>query len=60
MEVIFKFIKNNIVAVLVGLLMYGGFLFYTYSGNSMCDCESTEQYKPNQSGTSGVNRFYHK
>lgn len=60
MEAIIKFIKGNIIAVIIGLFFYALFLYYTYAGNRMCDCETTEQYNPNQTGNTGVNRFYHK
>lgn len=61
MEIISKFIKNNIFPIIIGLFFYSGYLYFTYSGNRICDCESTEKYSSSQSGhRSSVNRFYHK
>lgn len=60
MENLMQFIKNNIWPIAIGLVAYGAFLFFTYSGNRMCDCESTEKYNPNPGGRTSVNRFYHK
>jgi hypothetical protein len=59
MEKTIIFVKENYLAVLFGLVFYAVFLFYTIEGNSICDCESTENYKPNNTGHS-VTRFYHK
>jgi hypothetical protein len=60
MEKVSEFVKENYLAILIGLSFYGVFLYYTTQGNRLCDCESTENYKPSQSGRSAVNRFYHK
>ena len=59
MEKTIIFVKENYLAVIFGLVFYAVFLFYTIEGNSICDCESTENYKPNNTGHS-VTRFYHK
>lgn len=57
---VLSFVKENYLALLIGLFFYGIFLYYTVEGNRLCDCESTEDYKPTNSGHSSVNRFYHK
>lgn len=62
MEKISAFLKNNYLTLLIGLFFYGLFIYYNSAGNSLCDCESTENYKPTQSSGRGhtINRFYHK
>lgn len=60
MENVLKFLKENVWLIAIGLAIYASFLIFTYSGNRMCDCETTEKYHPNQGGRSSVNRFYHK
>ncbi|SCY47432.1 hypothetical protein [Flavobacterium caeni] len=60
MENAIRFIKQNVWAVLAGLVFYVTFLFFTFSGNRLCDCESTERYNPGQHSRTSVNRFYHK
>lgn len=60
MEKATLFIKNNYWSVLVGLLFYGLYLYCNYEGNSLCDCESTENYRPAQGSHTSINHFYHK
>ncbi len=60
MEKVSDFIKENYLSIIIAIGFYGLFLYYTTQGNSLCDCESTENYKPTNSGRSSVNRFYHK
>ncbi|KGO80953.1 hypothetical protein IP98_01340 [Flavobacterium cauense R2A-7] len=61
MDTISKLIKSNFIAIAIGLFFYLLFLYFTYSGNRICDCESTEDYNPGRSsGHTAVNRFYHK
>jgi hypothetical protein len=60
MEKIIPFIKNNYLMLLLGLFFYGLFVYYNATGNRICDCESTENYKPNSTARIGTNRFYHK
>ncbi len=55
-----EFLKENYLIVLIGLFFYSLFLYYTIQGNRLCDCESTENYRPTQNGHATVNRFYHK
>ncbi|MRX39166.1 hypothetical protein GJU43_07765 [Flavobacterium sp. LC2016-23] len=59
MKNIIDFIKNNIAATLIGLFCFGVYLYFAYSGNRICDCESTESYTT-AGNRSSVNRFYHK
>ena len=55
------FFINNKWALLVGMAVYGLFLFFTISGNQICDCATTEKSSPNStSNRVGVSRFYHK
>ncbi|MCG2610077.1 hypothetical protein LZZ90_00995 [Flavobacterium sp. SM15] len=61
METVLQFIKQNRVSLILGLLFYGMYLYFTFSGNRICDCETTENYRPTTSGTRGsINHFYHK
>jgi hypothetical protein len=61
MERIITFIRRNYIALLIGVVFYAVFVHFTYSGNRICDCETTEKYNPGTSrGHSTVNRFYHK
>lgn len=55
----FDFVKNNLVAIAIGLLCFGVYLHFAYSGNRICDCESTERYS-SSGNRSSINRFYHK
>ena len=59
MREIFDFIKNNLAATAIGLLCFATYLYFAYSGNRICDCESTEKYSTSGSHSS-INRFYHK
>ncbi|WP_348824666.1 hypothetical protein [Flavobacterium aestuarii] len=59
MEKIIPFIKANYLLLLVGLFFYGLFVYYNETGSRICDCESTENYKPTSAGRS-INHFYHK
>jgi len=55
------FIVNNKWPLLFGIVAFGMFLFFTISGNRICDCVSTEKYSSNTSrGHLGVARFNHK
>jgi hypothetical protein len=60
MEKIIPFIKTNYLILLMGLFFYGLFVYYNATGSSICDCESTGNYKPNATGRSSINHFYHK
>jgi hypothetical protein len=55
----FDFIKNNLGAVAIGLFCFAAYLYFAYSGNRICDCETTEKYSSSGSRSS-VNHFYHK
>jgi len=54
------FLITNKWAVLIGLGIYGLFLFFTLSGNQICDCVSTEKTNSGTRSHATVNRFYHK
>lgn len=54
------FIKNNYLSIAIGLFFYLLFLYYNSAGNSLCDCETTENYKPAQTNNGGRTHFYHK
>ncbi|WP_235894349.1 hypothetical protein [Flavobacterium zepuense] len=62
------FFKQNYIAIIIGLIFYFIYLQYTYAGNRMCGCETTEKYNASTSAYhrstyrsgAGVNRFYHK
>ncbi|OYU81063.1 MAG: hypothetical protein CFE23_06095 [Flavobacterium sp. BFFFF1] len=61
MEKGIKLLKNNIPALIIGVFFYGLFLYFSYSGNRMCDCESTEKYRPNNhGGRTSAYHYYHK
>ena len=60
MEKVLNFIKENYIALLIGLCFYSLFLYYTTQGSSLCDCESTENNKSTNSRFRSVNHFYHK
>ncbi len=61
MEKVIQFIRNNYLTLLLGLFFYLLFFYYNATGSSICDCESTENFKPNYSGGHhSVNSFYHK
>jgi predicted negative regulator of RcsB-dependent stress response len=59
MEKVKEFVQTNFIALLVGALFYALFVYYNWQGNSICDCETTESYRPAQ-GNRSVNHFYHK
>lgn len=60
MEKVMEFLKNNYLSLGVGVLFYVLFLYYNTTGSQMCDCESTESYRPTGSSRGSVNHFYHK
>ena len=57
--VVLRFIKNNWIALGIGLLAYFLYLYFAFAGNRICDCETTERTGPAARGTA-INRFYHK
>lgn len=61
-EKIIAFLKQNYIALAIGIFFYLVYLQFTFAGNRICDCESTEKYKPASGARShvGFNRFYHK
>jgi hypothetical protein len=61
MDKILDFMRSNALSLVIGALFYALFLYYNTSGSQLCDCESTENYKPSSVHSRGaVNRFYHK
>ena len=60
MNKIFDFLKENYLVVILGTLFFGLFLYYDLAGGRLCDCETTESYKPSQFNRISINRFYHK
>jgi len=58
MKKISDFIFNNKAPLTIGLFCFGVYLYFALAGNRICDCETTENYKP--TGRSSVNHFYHK
>lgn len=59
-----SFIKKNYIALGLGVISYAVYLLFTFTGNRICDCETTEKVKSGSSHSTyyrgGVNRFYHK
>jgi hypothetical protein len=47
------FILNNKIPILIGVLVFSAYVYNTFSGNRICDCETTEKEKPNR-----IKRFY--
>lgn len=60
MEEIIKFTRKNYIALGLGLIVYAVYFQFTYAGNRVCDCETTENYSSKTGGAHTVNRFYHK
>ncbi|AWM13865.1 hypothetical protein DI487_08330 [Flavobacterium sediminis] len=61
MEKLISFLVNNKMSLLIALLFYTLYAYYTYAGNRICDCESTENYKQtNYNNHRTINSFYHK
>lgn len=48
-----NFILNNKLPIIVGFLVFSIYIYNTFSGNRICDCEKTEKDKPNK-----THRFY--
>ncbi|RZJ38262.1 MAG: hypothetical protein EOO18_03800 [Chryseobacterium sp.] len=64
MENVFRYIRSNLLLILLGTFFLGWFLYLTYSGNQFCDCAKTEKYKDGTTRyrSHGVSfyRYYHK
>ncbi|AWA28952.1 hypothetical protein HYN48_01990 [Flavobacterium magnum] len=61
MDRIINFLKQNIPAIVISTFFYGLFLYFSYTGNRMCDCQSTEKYRANQNGSRiSTYHYYHK
>lgn len=54
-------IKNKFALIIVGLV-YIMFLYFSYEGSRICDCQTTQKYQNGNTThhRSSVNRFYHK
>lgn len=58
-DTIVTYLKKYYILMAFAAAMYVIFLYATFAGNRICDCEKTENYRP--AGTSyGGARFYHK
>ena len=63
MENILYYIKRNWILLAFGLSFLLWYVYMSYSGNQLCDCEKTEKYQEGSSRTSGgrtLYRYYHK
>jgi hypothetical protein len=62
MEDIKTHIVRNKFALIIGVLAYIMFLYFSYEGNRICDCQSTQKYQNGNTSHHGstINRFYHK
>jgi hypothetical protein len=48
-----RFFKSNILAVIVGIIMFTTYTYYTFSGDRICNCEKVEKERRTR-----LNRFY--
>ena len=63
MEKILNFFKKNIFGFAIAIPVFIMFLYFTYKGNRICDCKSTQKFEnanTSHRGSAGVHRFYHK
>lgn len=64
MENILYYIKRNWILLAFGLSFLLWYVYLSYSGNQLCDCEKTEKYQEGSSRTSSSGRtfyrYYHK
>lgn len=62
MEEIKTFILKNKFAFIIAGFAYFMFWYFSYEGNRICDCQSTQKYQNGNTKHHGstVNRFYHK
>ena len=63
MKNVIEFFRKNYIALGMAAILYIVYLQFTFAGNRICDCETTEKYKSGTGNTvyrGGVNRFYHK
>ncbi|KRD63097.1 MULTISPECIES: hypothetical protein [unclassified Flavobacterium] len=59
MKRISDFFINNWAPLAIGFFCFGVYIYFALAGNRICDCETTENYKPTGSRSS-YNHFYHK
>ncbi|MCW3162046.1 hypothetical protein [Chryseobacterium oryctis] len=61
---ILNYIRENWLLCLLGGLFLSWFVYLTYEGNQVCDCEKTETYRDgttrSHSSGRGFYRYYHK
>lgn len=48
-----SFLKNNLLAILVGFMIFTTYTYYTFSGNRICNCEKVQKERSTR-----INRFY--
>ncbi|AWK03899.1 hypothetical protein HYN56_06510 [Flavobacterium crocinum] len=61
MNRISDFFANNWAPLAIGFFCFGVYMYFALAGNRICDCETTEKYRPTTSGSrSSYNHFYHK
>ena len=63
MEKLIDYSKKYWLLLTFGCFFLGWYVYLTYSGNQLCDCEKTEKYQEGNSRTSGGRtfyRYYHK
>lgn len=53
------FLKEFKWTLLAGFIVLGIYLYSTFQGVRVCDCNTTEQYNPNETRNS-KSHFYHK
>lgn len=62
MEEMKSFILNNKFSFIIAGLAYLTFLYFSYEGSRICNCQNTQKYQNGNTSHRGstVNRFYHK
>lgn len=64
MENILSYIRRNWILLAFGFSFLLWYVYLSYSGNQLCDCEKTEKYQEgnarSSSGGRTFYRYYHK
>jgi hypothetical protein len=63
MQKILLYFKRYWLLITFGFFFLAWYMYLSYTGNQLCDCEKTEKYQEGNSRTSGVRtfyRYYHK
>jgi hypothetical protein len=64
MSRVFNYIKENWFLFVIGGMFLSWFVYLTYAGNQVCDCEKTEIYRDgttrSHTARAGFYRYYHK